>query len=419
MKRIPLLPLTLVGLAACQPDDPVAPSNGGGPGGGAATYDWSACPVEERPIWLAYQDGDGDWTPVVGTNGQYTISISSEKGGVAYVIRDSEGHETTHIRYLTGSELNAGLQMCASTGSIKTVLGTANGLSSDIDAEWFDQGRVHLGPAAVGQAFADVPSFAITGTWNGPEDLLAYRSRFSFGGTPPLHTTDRCIIRRNQNPANGSTIPTFDLNGAESFSAATSTLSIIGGTPDQIDMSYIASGDCLLKDGASVLYSDIDVSGTNAIAGIPVGRQVAGELHCLRIIADQWIALRVFATMEPQTVQVPSMATPTITTLTSSYARLEAGYTVPPGIFTALHGHSLFSYGPTNGNTASVFTSFGWVDMATATIAPPEFEGLVGWDAAWWPQAGQPGTWTLSVQSIDFDCHQEGDSYTLMKNGTY
>jgi len=421
-KLIATLLLFAFVIGCAEDDDPPAPTGGGGGGGtGTAQYNWAGCPVDQRPIWFAYQDGDGDWTPMTSSSGQYSFTISADKGGVAYVLRDSEGRETTNIEYKSAAALNGGYQACPSAGTTRTAFGTANGLSSNDDEEWFDQGRMHLGPAAVGLAFAGESSFVLTGSWNGPEDLFAYRSRFSFGGTPPAHSTDRCIIRRNQNPANGATLPMFDFNGTEAFTAATSTLTITGGTPQQIDMTYIASGDCLLKDGASVLYSDIDVSGTNVIAGIPAARQLPGELHCLSIHGSNvdWIALRLFATMGPQTVQVPSMAAPTVAPLPAGYARFQANYTVPSTMYAAPYGNTLFAYEQTNGNKVSVFTSFELLDAQTVSSVPPELEGLEGWDPAWWPLDGQPGTWKLSVQSIDFDCHEEGTSFTLMKNGTY
>ncbi len=409
-------------LNACQPDDPVAPSGGGSGGGGnTSAWNWSNCPVEQRPIWFAYKDGDGDWNTLDVASGQFSFSITSEKGGVAYVTRDSEGIENTNVQYSSAAELNAGYQPCSSAGTAISLLGSATGLSSNDDEEWFDQGRIHLGPFAVGLAFEDVPSLVITGTRSGPEDLFAYRSRFSFSGTPPLHNTDRLIVRRNQNPANGATLPAFDFNGPEAFAAATSSLTIIGGTPDQIDMGYVASDDCLLKDGVSTLYSDIDVSSINVIAGIPASEQITGELHCLRILGSNpdWSVLRLFATMGPQTVQVPSMAAPLITPLTAGYARLQADYTVPASMYAAPYGNTRFSYTENDGNTVSINTSFAWLSSATVSSAPPEFDGLAGWDAAWWPTLGQPGTWGLSVQSTDFDCHEEGTSYTVVKDGTY
>lgn len=421
-RSLSLTAVLLLAFAACKKsNEDITPPSGGGGGGTTGGWNWSSCAVDQRPIWFAYKDGDSDWTPVTGSGGQYSFTITSDKGGVAYVTRDSDGYETTNIQYKSAAELNAGFQVCASSAStIKMVSGTANGLSEDEDMDWFDEGRINLGPAAVGQAFAGDPSFMIIGSWNGPEDLFAYRSRFSFGGPPPSHSTDRCIIRRNQNPANGATLPAFNFNGTEAFAASTSTLSIIGGAPEQITMAYIASGDCLLKDGASVLYADIDVSSNGVIAGIPSARQVPGELHCLTILGeDDWIAQRLFTVMGPQTVQVPAMAAPAITPLSAGYARLQASYTMPATMYAARYGNTQFSYEETNGNKVSLSMSLAWLDAATVSSTPPEFDGLDGWDATWWPVSGGSGTWNLSVQSIDFDCHEEGTSFTLMKNGTY
>src|SRR5207249_5459576 len=55
-------------------------------GSGNVTVDFSSCPVAERAVWLAAQNGTGPWIRVSGVGDVYTCAIGSGGGGLAYVV---------------------------------------------------------------------------------------------------------------------------------------------------------------------------------------------------------------------------------------------------------------------------------------------------------------------------------------------
>jgi hypothetical protein len=85
-----------------------------------------------------------------------------------------------------------------------------------------------------------------------------------------------------------------------------------------------------------------------------------------------------------------AMPTPTITTLTGPYKRLQAAYTVPADYQL----NTIFAYTEGSGmRFASVSASLGYLGSANATLAMPNFDGLANWNNAWPPTSNSTGTW--------------------------
>ena len=80
-----LLLTAALSLSACAGDSPTSPATGGAntptaPTPLLITLDYSACPAQVRPLWVAFQDGTGAWTPAASLNGLYSMTLTGTKG---------------------------------------------------------------------------------------------------------------------------------------------------------------------------------------------------------------------------------------------------------------------------------------------------------------------------------------------------
>src|SRR5437667_3209004 len=290
-------------------------------GSGNVTVDFSSCPVAQRAVWLAAQDGTNPWTRVTGASDVYNFTIGSGGGGLAYVVLGAGGVPSVTVQYTTQAEFTAGTLVLCPPATGKTINGSV------ANAGAFDNTTVSLGGRSASVFSSGSPAFQLTDVPDGPQDLVAYDHSLVGGA-------ESAIIRRSQNIADNGTITTLDFASVEAFTPATATITLNGLLGDeqyvQQEMVYQVAANC----ATAFLYNG-DISGATFTAfGIPSGQQQPTDFHGLLVLASTSTGIRIIQqynhSLVARTLTLGAvMPTPSITLLAAPYERLEADYTLP------------------------------------------------------------------------------------------
>jgi hypothetical protein len=362
---------------------------------------WPVCPGGLVPIWFAYQDGTGPWTPVNVAGNAFRFSVSQSRAGIAYVTQNPDGSFSLSVLYFAASELPAqATSQCAQTGS-KTVNGSVAGLSGTQQAG-----------IALGNSFASVlpgapPTFTLNLVRDGVVDLLASRSILTINGTSVTTTTDKLIFRRGLNPASGSTLPLLDFGSTEAFDPVTRNITInnLMGESSIVGMWYHTSNGFV-----NSFFGGFPASGgTQTYPGVPAARQQAGDLHAMQLAAGPYTSstidrlrfvLAYFAEATDRTVTLgPQLNTPTVSTAaTAPYVRWRVQLAVQPEYDKAWTAS--WSQAGTGGNarTAVISATVGYLGSAPATVelVIPDFASVTGWNNTWGPRTGVQAQYTVA-----------------------
>ncbi|MDH3291296.1 MAG: hypothetical protein OEO20_10525 [Gemmatimonadota bacterium] len=379
-------------------------------GTGNVTVDFSSCPVAERPVWLAAQNGTNPWARVTGAGDIYTFTIGSGGGGLAYVLLGAGDVSTVTVQYMAQAELTAGtLVFCPPTAG-KTINGTVAG------ADLTDISTVSLGGRSATVLTFLSSSFQLTEVPDGAQDLVAYRHSLAGGA-------ESAIIRRNQNIADNGSVGALDFGGVEAFTPATATITLsglLGGEEVIQGMFYQVGANC----ATAALYSLGPGGATFTASGIPSGQQLVTDFHGLNVTAlsSDETAFRLITqynhTLAARTVTLgAAMPTPTVTSLGGLYKRLQAEYTLP----TDYQGSTGFEYNDAAGKSVSIFATFGYLGGATTTLALADYSGLSGWDNNWAPASSSTGDWTVLGTSPfpGSACTEDASFKTATVSGTF
>ena len=263
-------------------------------GGGGQEVSFTFCDETGLPLWVAYQDGNGAWTQVVGVANTYTFNLTQAKGGIAFVMDQGGGETTTQVFFAAAQELaNIGANYCENpAGTSKTVNGSVAGLGLT------DQSTISMGGATAAVFGAGPGTFMLQTVSDGPRDLIATRATFTGGGGGFQTVLNKMIIRRGLNPVNGATLPVLDFGSGEAFDPETRNLTInnLGGDQPVVTTSYYTDNGTV-----AVLLTDITNSGT--YPGVGAARQVAGDLHSITIGALDDALSPVISAIVQQLVQ--------------------------------------------------------------------------------------------------------------------
>lgn len=362
----------------------VTPANPGG-GAGSATLDFSACPAANRPIWLAFQDGNGPWTRVDGTNHVYRFDIGAARGAFAWTTQTGLA-TVVAVQHMTRAELTTVPQVfCATLSPGKVV----NGLLAGLGANDFAQVWLGGGAGSAGQNGA----FQITGVRDGSHDLIAWRHNQLGTGNP-----DRGIVRRDQSLAAGGSVGTVDFGAAEAFTPATAQVTVSGlAAGEQLThgMNYY-TGTCVF---AGLYQGGVAAGNTVTASGFPAAQQRPTDLHQINVTViagtGNRVAQEYFRVLANRTIALPApLAAPAITSLTAPYKRLQATFTVPAEYNAA----SLFMYSEQAAQrTATLTATSAWIGGAAATLAMPDLSAVAGWNNAWVPAAAATTTWVVQA----------------------
>ncbi len=354
-------------------------------GTGNAAFDFSNC-GNPYAIWGAYRDGTGPWTPVTATDGVFRFTISSPLAAFAHVARQSAGSSTTtNIQFMTRAEMTAApIVACPPLPvNIKIINGSVTGLTGQ-EAVLLNLGGSFGAPSAL------LPTFTVAGVPSGDRDLVAYR----FATLPAA--TDRVIIRRDQNFADGATMPALDFSATESVAPATAILTIVGATPGHgllQEMYYLARSTC-----DRGMINQAPATPTTSMFGVAASQQRPNDFHQLRVVTAFGPMSRTvtesFHALAPRTVTFGAgIGSPTVTSLGGNYKRLEVSF----GMALEYDAPVLFRYRQTTGTPRFVelIATRAWIGSTTAVLAMPDFSALAGWSDTWGPGAALATPWTI------------------------
>lgn len=389
--------LTITGTADGLPDATaslaVTVAQGGGTGGNVV---WNFCP-SNAPIWLAYQNDDGPWTPVPIAPGTSVEMPIHGRGGIAVVRLVPTGlgeYHAVNVNYGTTGQLQAlGEDWCVTYGGGKRVSGTIANFGSTTGA------HVSIG---TGSAFGTPasPSFTFETVADGPRDLLAARVN-------DAQITDRLILRRNIDPADGSMLPTLDFAGGEAFEPELHQLSVSnsGGADVTVGTVFWTGG------GTAGFLSGATAAGANVFAfrAIPDGQRNGGDLHMITASVDEETAARM-ATLfigspgDESVTLGPSMSQATVSVAGSSpYARLRASLPAQAEydkqFILTMNQMPIINPSP---RMAEVSITAGYLQGTPGTwqVELPDLSEA-GFDPDWGPRAGGQTTWAVFVHGWD------------------
>ncbi len=364
-----------------------------GGGSGSVTLNFSQCNVAQRPVWVAFLDGEsGTWVRVTGTNDTYTFTITQAKGGYAYVTPQQAGatHSTT-VFFGTRAEVSAGgapTNFCnAAAPPTRTITGTVAGLSGGEAANVYLGGRPGIASPAL-------PNFTLSNVPDGAHDLVVFRS------TSAPSAQDRGLIRQDQTLVHNTNVGTLDVSGAESFAAATGNFTLNGVAAGSIITSsvvFLSGASC----DASALTGYSPATSPFLLVGIPDARMRAGDMHMVSVGATTATTgtrsvTEVFHSMADRAIDLPPEIAPAVIQASGAYKRLNSAFILAAdyNVFVAL------TYFPLTGvrNTVSMTATVGWTGTGAAVgLVTPDFGGVNGWDDSWAPAANAVSNWTITA----------------------
>ncbi|HMN07483.1 MAG TPA: hypothetical protein PKC83_01760 [Gemmatimonadaceae bacterium] len=363
-------------------------------GSGNVTWTFGFCDASEIPLWVAAQNGSGVWQQVVGTNNAYSFNITSA-GGIAYVTKGISNEYEINFYFGSLAELQSqGTAICP-TATTKTVNGSVANLGTGAQAQ------VSLG-SAFAQVMSPATTFTLSGVEAGTVDLVAARQAIDFANPMAGYATNKLIIRRNLNPANGSTLPVLDFGAAEAFDPVSRTVTINGSAAG--DQLFASSTYFTANQGFAVLGTTLASGTTGTYYGVPSAQQVASDLHVLvaassnagggGTVTSSRIVTSVFKDAVDKSVTLgAALNTPTFTTLASApylRSRVQLARQAEYNQFWAI------GYGQT-GHAVSVVYSAAYLGANAVDFSFPDFSGVSGWQNSWAPVSGSEITWNASA----------------------
>ncbi len=393
----------------------------GSGGGGNATVDVSGC--APKPVWFAYQDGNGPWSVLaVPANSMVQFSINGATGGYAFVIETSATTPQLQVHFMTRAELTGSTVIACPTVPIggASANGTVAGLSAG------DFALVSMGGAITTAAANGL--FSLTGVAVGQRDLIGWRHPFT-GSNP-----DRGLVRRDVNvPSGPSSVGTVDFGGSESFAPATAIITVsnvMGAEQVTHSMNYWTTAAC--HTAGMYTTTSGPQSGFTAY-GFPPAIQRPTDFHQLTVLAQSGttpatgyaeyrVASVAFNALADRSVTLPSpIDTPVVTDLSTAYKRMAV--TFPFGSDFTI-GATFEYYNATSPiRFAFITATTAWIGGSTATITMPDFHGLSGWNDAWAPATGVAGSWSAigSGMSAGFStlCHENASFGTTTYSSSY
>ena len=399
---------TASGLAPVTTTMQVTVTASGTGGSGNVVVNFSACPASNKPIWFAFQDGNGAWTRVAGSGDVYSFNIAGTRSGIVWVTQGPGSSTLVRGEFYSRAEMTSAPPARCAAIPTKTLSGTVAGLSAGSIAS------VALGGASTTLITA-AGGFTLSRVLDGTHDLVGYRENL-----PHTFVNDRLYIRRDVNVADGGSLGTVDFNGAGSFAPATATFTVSNAGSAQIvrDMKYITGSACTTTPQLWVAAPS--TGPTFSMAGVPAAQQRSTDFHraffketggsVSRTVVETFRALATrtitFAPV-PSNVQVSSLGGP--------YKRLQTAFTLPSDYDSM--GLDYFDAGGLH--YVMLHATLGYLGSTAAVVGMPDLSGVNGWSNAWMPASSL----TVSTSSYAEGATQttpcgEGRTVAVQVNGT-
>lgn len=350
------------------------------------------CAPGPIPQWVAALGTDGQWRRVLpSAPGEFPLP-RVENGGYAYAVVQSG---TSFVAVVFHAQLPREELTCVTpspTGR-KTVRGRVEGIVRTTPNVLLSLG----GRTPSSTVTESAPDFTITQVVDGPVDLLAARYRLATSGLTT--EIDRIVLRRDLEPADGSTLPTVDFEGSEAFAPAPVRVTLQGGSaPDSLSVV----GQFQTRSGA-VAVMPFFLASSGSLLTLPADRARSTDRFlfagaAVDRVGEARVQRNVFRTgAHPGadlTLPLPPVpAVPSITVTTRSpYPRFVIRPTVTAeyeGVFgvSFQQGARSLSIG---GDPAYLRAT------GRTTFELPDFSGVDGWQNSWVPAAGTVVNWITS-----------------------
>ncbi|MEM7414748.1 MAG: hypothetical protein AAF389_04570 [Gemmatimonadota bacterium] len=380
------------------------------PSGSNITFDYSECVADDQPLWVAMQDGAGTgaWTRVNGVGDVYTFPVGSSTFGLALVM-EVPGQTDVLVSYWGVAELGSGLVDACPPISSKTVNGNASGVVGFTN--------LSFGSAST-PVFFDGP-FSLGNVPAGVQDLVGYSAHNSGG-------SDRMIIDRDLDVADGGSVGTVDFSGGFIPGSATITLDGLSGAESGfmgMDYAHASAGSTC---AVSPLYSGLLPSGgaaTFEAKSAPALQQAADEYHVVNLTSTLGSRIKflkeAFATLDDRTVAMPTdVPMPTISDAGGTpYLRLQAAYALDPEF------DRLTSFSYSGGTNGVILTAHGSAMSPNVDFTMPDLTAVDGWDNAWGIPASTTGVdyviTATGLSSLEPLCTDGGRQIQSSLTGTY
>jgi hypothetical protein len=352
---------------------------------------------DDTPVWFAYQNlGSSQWVHVT-PDPAGTFRFTAEYYVTLVYVRQSGSDYHTEIIGATNLELSqVSASNCLEESGSKQLNGSVTGISGSQKAQ-------------VSMMFASPylqspqTSFTLQNLPDRSLDLVA--SRVIITGT--TQSSDRIIIRRNQNLVNGATLTVLDFESAEAFTATTNTVrarGLISTETSGLGNNFFSS-----QGTPHVLYfSELSGDADLTVPSVPFAQTIAGEYNDMFMFSNnadgRFRGIETFfrnPADKTLTMGGYSTPTPTFTTVsTVPYPRLRMrlGF----GTVEYLNAvnfllHQQFQQISVTDVSLTVTGAYYTSSSTEWDLTLPDFSGVEGWQNAWGLQDGTPFTWRTTV----------------------
>jgi hypothetical protein len=393
-------------LSACSSSSPAGPYPPPGPQAVQVAY----C-NDQKPAWVAFQDGDGPWTHslpnVAGPNTIFEHEFQSDRGAIATLTLAGGGLTQLSVLYGSPTELaTAGATRTLFCGEpvSKTLLGTVAGLDTNeaavVSGGFFS--HIQTNPAIGG-------SFALKTLPSGPHDLVAARTTRTNGQA----ALSSVILRRDVDLPDSATLPVLDFTSPEAFAPATATLTIgdLGAESAMAGVRLItATSEVLLAPPPSASFAV-----TRVYAALPATQLRAADLQALNVSAVSASGSRstqlYFRSIGDRFLSLPAPLTrPTFDTMaTTPSLRLRARF-VPQ---TDYDRAALITYQQGRTTIVSVTMTAAYAARTASgyDLIVPDLTGTAGFDPRWAVQPGRTVLWTAGRIGGTLDLGQDARAH--------
>lgn len=330
------------------------------------------------PAWFAYRNEGFPWQTVSPTGNVFAFQATSRVAiAFTFMSATQQVKQTSVIMGTRAEFANWTGSNCAGT---KSLSGSVSGLGAAQTSGIFIAG-------ASATATGTAPTFTFTTLPDRALDHIATMGVLTSGSFTP----EKMIIRRSQNPAPGTTLPSFDFAAAEAFAPQQNILTI--GNTGTSDALYLENTLWSATTTLGSLQFTSPSSGSAVYFSVPAAKLGAGDVHELLVDAYQASALlgrtlrSYFVTPGDRTETLGGFVNaPLINSITSSpYVRLRARIDAQ----AEYNGMVEIRFGQQPGagdvRIVELMASSGYLAAAPAQwdLAVPDFTGVSGFSGTW------------------------------------